>query len=80
MMMTFKMRAEGVNDVFEFVRMFSKNIKEYRIIGNTIIPDVEFEFETKKSLHIVLNTLRQIPDSHVMVETVKPISEYTGVR
>jgi hypothetical protein len=27
-----------------------------------------------------LNTLRQIPDSHVMVETVKPISEYTGVR
>jgi predicted transport protein len=80
MMMTFKMRAEGVNDVFEFVRMFSKNIKEYRIIGNTIIPDVEFEFETKRTLNTILNTLRQIPDSHVMVETVKPISEYTGVR
>ncbi len=80
MIMTYKMRAEGVNDVFEFVRAMGSNIKEYRIIGNTIIPDVEFEFETKKSLHIVLNTLRGIPDSHVMVETVKPISEYTGVR
>ena len=78
MIMTYKMRAEGVNDVFEFVRAMGRNIKEYRIIGNTIIPDVEFE--SKKSLHIVLNTLRQIPDSHVMVETVKPISEYTGVR
>ena len=80
MIMTYKMRAEGVNDVFEFVRAMGSNIKEYRIIGNTIIPDVEFEFETKKSLHIVLNILRQIPDSHVMVETVKPISEYTGDR
>ena len=80
MIMTYKMRAEGVNDVFEFVRAMGGNIKEYRIIGNTIIPDVEFEFETKKSLHIVLKTLRQIPDSHVMVETVKPISDYTGVR
>jgi hypothetical protein len=27
-----------------------------------------------------LKTLRQIPDSHVMIETVKPISDYTGVR
>lgn len=80
MIMTYKMRAEGVNDVFEFVRAMGRNIKKYRIIGNTIIPDVEFEFETKKSLHIVLNTLRRIPDSHVMIETVKPISEYTGVR
>ena len=80
MIMTYKMRAEGVNDVFEFVRAMGRNIKEYLIIGNTIIPDVEFEFETKKSLHIVLKTLRQIPDSHVMVETVKPISDYTGVR
>ena len=80
MIMTYKMRAEGVNDVFEFVRAMVRNIKKYRIIGNTIIPDVEFEFETKKSLHIVLNTLRRIPDSHVMIETVKPISEYTGVR
>ena len=38
MMMTYKMRAEGVNDVFEFVRAMGRNIKEYRIIGNTIIP------------------------------------------
>jgi hypothetical protein len=37
MIMTFKMRAEGVNDVFEFVRAMGRNIKEYRIIGNTII-------------------------------------------
>ncbi len=80
MIMTYKMRAEGVNDVFEFVRAMGSNIKEYRIIGNTIIPDVEFEFETKKSLDFVFNILTDIPDSHVMIETVNPISEYTGVR
>lgn len=44
------------------------------------IPDVTFEFKTKVTLQEIIATLKKVPDSHVMRQTVNPINEYTGNR
>jgi hypothetical protein len=77
---TYKLRAEGLDDFLAFLRtgMYSK-IKSFTIepIG---VPDVVVTFETKSSLSEVKSKLKEVRDSHVMLETIKPISEYTGER
>ncbi len=76
----YKLRAEGINDVLNFLLSAAKSIKSYKIIGNSFIPDVEFEFESKLTQSELEEILEQIPDSHVMLETLKPLAEYTGER
>jgi hypothetical protein len=44
------------------------------------IPDVVVTFITDSSLSEIKSKLKKVPDSHVMLETVKPINEYTGDR
>jgi len=76
----YKLRAEGLNDFLAFLQkgMYMR-VKSFTIkpIG---IPDVEVSFETDASLSEIKSKLREVPDSHVMLETVKPINEYTGER
>jgi hypothetical protein len=77
---TYKLRAEGLNDFLAFLQndMYFK-IKSFTIepIG---VPDVVVTFDTSSSLSEIKQKLREVPDSHVMLQTVKPINEYTGER
>lgn len=76
----YKLRAEGLNDFLAFLQkgMYFR-IKSFTVqpIG---VPDIVVSFETDASLSEIKSILREIPDSHVMLETVKPINEYTGDR
>jgi len=76
----YKLRAEGLNDFLAFLQngMYFK-VKSFTVepLG---IPDVVVTFETDSSLSEIKEKLREIPDSHVMLDTVKPINEYTGDR
>jgi len=76
----YKLRAEGMNDVFEFMKLAGRSISNYTIHGNTIIPDVEFEFESSAPFLKLMTTLHKVPDGHVMCDTLQPISKYTGER
>ena len=76
----YKLRAEGLNDFLAFLQ----NDMYFRIKSFTVqpigVPDVVVSFETDASLTEIKSKLREIPDSHVMLQTVKPINEYTGDR
>lgn len=76
----YKLRAEGLNDFLAFLQkgMYFR-VKSFTIepMG---IPDVVVTFETDASLSEIKSKLREVPDSHVMLETVKPVNAYTGDR
>jgi hypothetical protein len=77
---TYKLRAEGLNDFLSFLQtgMYMR-MKSFTIepIG---VPDVVVSFVTDASLSEIKSKLREVQDSHVMLETIKPINEYTGER
>jgi len=77
---TYKLRAEGLDDFLTFLQegMYMR-MKSFTVepVG---VPDVVITFVTDASLSEIKSKLREIPDSHVMLETVKPINQYTGER
>lgn len=77
---TYKLRAEGLDDFLAFLRtgMYMK-IKSFTVepIG---VPDVVVSFVTDASLSEIKSKLKEVRDSHVMLETIKPINQYTGER
>jgi hypothetical protein len=77
---TYKLRAEGLNDFLAFLQndMYFK-IKSFTI-EPTGFPDVVVTFDTSSSLTEIKQKLKEVPDSHVMLQTVKPFNEYTGER
>lgn len=75
----FKLRAECFHDVLVLIDKLSKNLYGYRI-ERDFLPDVEFEFITNQTSDEILAVLRKQVDSHVMMDTLKPIKEYTGER
>ena len=79
----YKLRAECLQDVGNFLRRVSNQLINYSIInipGHCYLPDVEFIFHTELALDEIIITLKGIDDGHVMVETVERLSEYTGYR
>jgi hypothetical protein len=76
----YKLRAEGLNDFLAFLQ----NGMYFRVKSFTVeiigVPDVVVSFETDASLSEIKSKLREIPDSHVMLQTIEPINEYTGER
>ena len=79
-MKKYKLRAEGMNDIFEFTNLFKKSMGKYILSGYTGHPDVEFEFESSEPIETIMEILSNISDSHVMMETLQPKSKYTGIR
>ena len=77
---TYKLRAEGLNDFLAFLQNDMYFKMKYFTIEPTGFPDVVVTFETNSSLSEIKQKLKEVPDSHVMLETVKPINEYTGER
>lgn len=78
--MKYKLRAECSHDVARFISATHQHLSELKMTRMKNIPDVELEFETEFPLNKVITSLKVVPDSHVMWQTVKPIDEYTGER
>jgi hypothetical protein len=77
---TYKLRAEGLNDFLSFLQEGMYMRMKSFTIEPTGVFDVVVSFVTDASLSEIKSTLKKVPDSHVMLETVKPINEYTGER
>jgi len=79
--MKYKLRAESAYDVRYFIADIAMTFKSFKMEKiQEELPDVEFEFETDIPLEKIKLILAVSTDSHVMVETVAPIDQYTGER
>ncbi len=78
----YKFRAECFHDVQEFIPLVFAQGKPFafKIYPDTLFPDAEVEIEADISLEDMRSLMRQVFDSHVMVQTVMPIDQYTGER
>ncbi len=76
----YKLRAEGINDFINFLGTgIYFDIKWFKV-ETTSGPDVIVTFSTNLSLKQIKSNLEQVQDSHVMLDTVKPVNQYTGER
>lgn len=73
----FKFRAECLHDVVALLEDFKPT---KATIDFEMEVDVVCTLHTVAELDEVITYMRPIPDSHVMIETIKPINEYTGIR
>lgn len=75
----YKLRAECLADIVKFLAS-ARFLAKYQIkpLKNGI--DHELTITTKAPLDKIIMCLRDVRDSHVMLETIKPILEYTGIR
>lgn len=78
--MEYKLRAECSNDVLLFVALCGTKLTNFSMKEWEGYPDVDFVFTTDLSITEIINLMKTIDDSHVMIETVRPINEYTGIR
>lgn len=76
-MNNFKFRAECLHDVVELLKIMPCYCYNIRTIG---VPDVEMEFSCDAFRDEVVAYMDQIPDSHVMIQTLRDADEYTGKR
>ena len=88
----FRCRAECLMDVLEVLGVANSCILNFRLTGNYFaesdpadgwrINDVEVEFNVLKGKTIkdLRADIAQIPDTHVMLETLAPHDQYTGER
>jgi len=76
----YKLRAECLNDVLLLIDKMPNNVWGMRIEQWGTMPDVEFEFKSRLTLDEILAVLSNQVDSHVMMDTLRPLEEYTGDR
>jgi hypothetical protein len=78
-MKVWKCRCECVVDGFRFMEGNMRSIPKFTMkydgyLGATL------EFETFLCLSDIKRLLDKVPDSHVMLQTLRPIELYTGER
>lgn len=76
----YKLRAETPRDVCDFLVGLKKKIWRIKLEQPDNLPDCDFEFSCYMTLDEIITILRKIPDSHVMIQTINLIDEYTGER
>ncbi len=82
-MNTYKFRAECVSDVSKLIDlMVTENIKSsVQVVGNNRdFPDCEVVMQTDCDLNDIRSFIGKLTDGHVILETIKPIDDYTGKR
>lgn len=80
-MKKYKLRAEGINDVLQFLyNQQEMGIHSAKIKTRSVVPDVEVTFKSEMELDQIKTFLESIPDGHVMVDTVALEKDYTGIR
>lgn len=78
--MKYKLRAECAHDVEQFIKKMEGYTWNHKVLPIVGYPDVEFTFDSAVNRERIQSILRTIPDSHVMIETLKPLDKYTGER
>lgn len=76
---TYKFRAECIHDVLEFMGK-AKFQYDIKIERKGMFPDVVVEIATRESIESIVTVFNNIPDTHVIVETIQPKKSYTGDR
>lgn len=76
---TYKFRAECIYDVLEFMGK-AKFQYDIKIERRGLFPDVVVEMSTKESMNNIKDIFSEIPDAHVILETIQPKKLYTGDR
>ncbi|KAA5548094.1 hypothetical protein [Adhaeribacter rhizoryzae] len=76
--MQYKLRAETREDLDLVIDMFA--LSSYTILPHPVFSDVELEFKTNYSLEEIRELLKDVPDAHVMRQTVALKQDYTGER
>lgn len=78
--MKYKLRAECLADIGKLL-VSANYLASYEIILSDNCIDHELVIDTDpKNLTKIIACLNKIPNCHVMLETLKPINEYTGER
>lgn len=78
----YKLRAE-CNDDFNCLVQRLVSTPGFSLMGAVAegpFPDVEATFKSKLDLEALRDIIRQIPDGHVMLQTLAPADQYTGER
>lgn len=76
---TYKFRAECIHDVLEFMGK-AKFQYDIKIERKSLFPDVVVEISTKESISTIKAIFNDIPDTHVIIETIQLKKLYTGER
>ena len=76
-MTTYKFRSECLHDISKLLELLPLKIK---IEKTSMFPDCIAEITSELSMAEIKQVMRKVPDSHVMIETIAPIAEYTGYR
>ena len=79
-MKTFKLRAECLEDIHNFLKFINNSHISEFIISQKLNSDIELEFKSVLLLKEIIEILKNIPDSHVMVQTVSELEFYNGIR
>jgi hypothetical protein len=75
--MIYRFRAECFRDVAELI----ESLESYTItLQREKEPDVEVELQTSLDMEALRDLMRQIEDSHVMIQTLTLKEQYTGER
>ncbi len=75
---TYKMRAECAHDVAEFLKIVPNHSLTVARTGT--FGDCEATFTSDLAIPAIIKLMRQIPDAHVMIETIELEKNYTGER
>ncbi|MFM7854715.1 MAG: hypothetical protein ACKO96_23010, partial [Flammeovirgaceae bacterium] len=66
-----KLRAKCKIDVVLFIQSVFTQLTNFQMTPIKDVPDVHFEFETDLAADEIKFTLEEIPDSHVMIESLR---------
>lgn len=84
----YKLRAECFRDIQRFLDLVLANsdqqlgiVIDFATLNNGgRLPSATLELETDLTLAQLSSLLNEVPDSHVMRETIAPADQYTGER
>lgn len=78
--MKYKFRAECSLDAEQFENENRESISNSEIVPVAGFSDVDVTFDSQLELSEIIDLMKNIDDSQVMYQTIKPIDEYTGER
>lgn len=78
----YKLRSECLNDIYNFLTEYGAKceITNYIIQSENIMPDCTLEFDSTKNWSYLIHCINALPDCHVMRETLRLNTSYTGKR
>jgi len=78
---SYKCRAECYFDIEALITLIIPTLLSFNVVRiNESIPDVELTFISSLNMRTIKNIIGNIPDSHVMIDTLNFENLYTGNR